>query len=401
MKRVMITLTPYRYLLFASMLLLLGGCAMLQPPPPPVAEPPPVTVEPEEVPLLTPVSWQDVEGWEQEDPALGLHAFLQSCRVLGKRPNWERVCREMQTFGLEDSEVVRDYFEQNFTPYQLRKEDGAEEGTITGYYVPDLNGSREPSELYSSPLYGVPDDMLIVDLADVYPELKHMRLRGRVEGNRVVPYFDRATLEANPELLDGHALLWVDDPVELFFLHIQGSGRVTLDNGEKLMAHYANQNGHPFRSIGRVLIERDQIPAEGLSMQGIKAWARRNPDKVEELLNQNPSYVFFSVYPYTGIPPGALGVPLTSGRSIAVDRRYVPLGAPVFLSTSWPGTRDPLARLMLAQDTGGAIKGRVRADFFWGVGDDAGHYAGRMKEPGRMWVLLPEEVPVIAGKISE
>ena len=378
----------------------LGGCSLFAPPSVEEPPPPPAEVEPQEVPLLTPVTWDEVDGWQDDDPALGLHAFLQSCRVLGKRAAWERVCREVQTFGLEDSAAVRRFFEQNFIPYQLRKPDGREQGTVTGYYVPDLNGSRHPSEVYTSPLYGVPDDMLTIDLADVYPELKHMRLRGRVVGNRVIPYFDRETIEANPELLEGHELLWVDNLVELFFLHIQGSGRITLDDGEQLMAHYANQNGYPFRSIGRVLIERDQIPAEGLSMQGIKAWARNNPDQVEELLNQNPSFVFFDVYPYTGIPPGALGVPLTSGRSIAVDRRHVPLGAPVFLSTSWPGTLDPLHRLMMAQDTGGAIKGEVRADFFWGVGDEAGEFAGRMKEPGRMWLLLPAEMPVVAGKLS-
>jgi len=388
----------FKRILPLLLVVVLGGCSLFAPRP--VEEPPPTEVEPQEVPLLTPVAWDAVEGWQLDDPALGLNAFLQSCRVLGKRAEWERVCREVQTFGLEDSDEVRRFFERNFTPYQLRKPDGRGEGTITGYYVPDLNGSRHPSEVYTSPLYGVPDDMLIVDLADVYPELKHMRLRGRIEGNRVVPYFDRATLEANPELLAGHELLWVDDPVELFFLQIQGSGRISLDNGEQLMAHYANQNGHPFRSIGKVLIERDEVPAEGLSMQGIKAWAERNPDKVAELLNQNPSFVFFSVYPYDGVPPGAFGVPLTSGRSLAVDRRYVPLGVPVFLSTSWPGTSEPLSRLMMAQDTGGAIKGEVRADFFWGVGDEAGEFAGRMKERGRMWVLLPAEVPVVDGRIA-
>jgi len=388
---------------FTLLLLLvaLAGCALPTPPPPVEPPPPPVVVEPQETPLLTAVAWEDVDGWQRDDPALGLNAFRQSCRVLGKRPNWERVCRDVQTFSLDDSTEVRQYFEQNFIPYQLRKPDGREDGTITGYYVPDLKGSRHPSEVYDAPLYGVPDDMLIVDLSDVYPDLKHMRLRGRVEGNRVVPYFDRATIEANPELLEGHELLWVNDPVDLFFLHIQGSGRISLDNGEQLMAHYANQNGHPFRSIGRVLIERDEIPAEGLSMQGIKAWAQRNPEKAAELLNQNPSFVFFSVYPYKGVPPGAFGVPLTSGRSLAVDRRHVPLGVPVFLSTSWPGSHEPLARLMMAQDTGGAIKGEVRADFFWGVGDEAGEFAGRMKEQGRMWLLLPVEVPVIAGKISK
>jgi membrane-bound lytic murein transglycosylase A len=177
----------------------------------------------------------------------------------------------------------------------------------------------------------------------------------------------------------------------VFFLHIQGSGQVELENGERLRVGYAEQNGHPFRSLGRLLIQRGELPAERASMQGIKDWAKRNPRKVQEFLNANPSYVFFRELPrdLSG-PIGALGVPLTAERSIAVDPRVVPLGVPVYLATTWPNTAQPLNRLMVAQDTGGAINGGVRADFFWGFGDAAGNQAGKMRQAGRMWVLLPK-----------
>src|SRR5207253_2916974 len=186
--------------------------------------------------------------------------------------------------------------------------------------------------------------------------------------------------------LKGLELAWVEDPVDLFFLHIQGSGQVELENGERIRVGYADQNGHPFRSLGRLLIERGEIPAERASMQGIKDWARRNPGRAQEFLNANPSYVFFRELPrdLTG-PLGALGVPLTPERSIAVDPRVVPLGVPVYLATTWPNTADALNRLMVAQDTGGAIAGAVRADFFWGFGDAAGSQAGRMRQSGKMW----------------
>ena len=185
----------------------------------------------------------------------------------------------------------------------------------------------------------------------------------------------------------------MDDPVELFFLQIQGSGRVRLPDGKLVRIGYADQNGYPYQSIGRVLIDRGDLTLAQASMQGIQAWARAHPDKLNDLLNENPSYVFFREMPDDGKadagPFGALSVPLTAGRSLAVDPRNVPLGAPVYLSATQPGSEAPLRRLMLAQDTGGAIRGVVRADFFWGFGADAGALAGRMKQQGRMWVLLP------------
>ena len=207
----------------------------------------------------------------------------------------------------------------------------------------------------------------------------------------MVPYFSRGDIDDPGGRLAGNEIAWVDDAIDLFFLHIQGSGQVELESGERIRVGYADQNGYPFRSVGRMLIERGEIPAERASMQGIKDWAKRHPRKVQQFLDKNPSYVFFRVLPGDlGGPLGALGVPLTAERSIAVDPRVVPLGVPVYLSTFWPNTADPLNRLMVAQDSGGAIAGAVRADFFWGFGDAAGAQAGKMRQAGKMWVLLPK-----------
>jgi membrane-bound lytic murein transglycosylase A len=189
-------------------------------------------------------------------------------------------------------------------------------------------------------------------------------------------------------------LAWVEDPVELFFLQIQGSGQVALASGERIRLGYADQNGHPYRSLGRYLIERGELTLEQASMQGIKAWAAANPAKLQEALNVNASYVFFRELAGSDGPIGALGVPLSAQYSIAVDARYVPLGAPVFLATTFPLSSQPLERLVVAQDTGGAIRGAVRADFFWGTGAEAGTLAGRMRQQGRMWLLWPRGEPL-------
>ncbi len=270
---------------------------------------------------------------------------------------------------------------------------------MTGYYEPLLRGSRTRGKPYLQPVLGVPSDLLTIDLGSALPELKNMRLRGRLEGHKVVPYFTRAEIASREKDYTDRTLLWVDDAVELFFLQVQGSGRVKLADGSTTRLAYADQNGHPYQSIGRLLVERGELSLEQASMQGIKQWVRTHPNRASELLNANPSYVFFREQPMKGNendgPTGALGVPLTPERSIAVDPRHVPLGAPVFLSTSHPDSATPLRRLVLAQDTGGAIRGVVRADLFWGFGAQAGAQAGRMKQQGQMWLLLP---PGIAPK---
>jgi len=343
-------------------------------------------------PLQT-ASWEDLPGWREDNPAEAWEAFLQSCRGLNskERAGWQRVCDLARSIDGKNSAAVRRFLEAELTPFALTAADGSQEGLITGYYEPLLRGSRQPGKRYSVPVLGVPDDLITVDLAEVVPELKHLRLRGRLQGNRLLPYYSRAEIEARSA--PQKTLLWVDDAIELFFLQIQGSGRVRLPDGSLVRLGYADQNGHPYRSIGRALIERGELKPHEASMQGIQAWARSHPEQLRELLDLNPSYVFFRELPAGNDGPlGSLGVPLTAGRSLAVDPRFVPLGAPVFLATTRPGSQTPLRRLMLAQDTGGAIKGAIRADYFWGFGPQAGEQAGRMKQTGRLWVLLPAEL---------
>ncbi|WP_415166713.1 murein transglycosylase A [Propionivibrio sp.] len=361
---------------------------------------PPAAPAPPPAKPLQPARWSDVPGWDVDDPAAAWPAFLQSCRGLAGKPQWpawSAVCEEARTLPGKNAQAIRRFFESHFTPYLLTNPDGSTDGLVTGYYEPLLRGSRTRTAKYAQPVLGVPPDLLTIDLSEVLPDLKNMRLRGRLVGNRVVPYYSRAEIADRglAKIYPEKVLLWVDDPVELFFLQIQGSGRVRLPDGKMVRLGYADQNGHPYKAIGRVLADRGELPIEQASMQGIQAWARANPSRLAELLDANPSYVFFREMPRpqnaSDGPQGALGVPLTPGRSIAVNPRYVPLGAPVFLSTTQPLSAAPLTRLVHAQDTGGAIRGVVRADFFWGFGAEAGAQAGRMKQQGKMWVLLPTD----------
>lgn len=375
-------------------LLILASCARPPVPPPPVPPEFPPPVEP-----LQAVTWQDVPGWQTEDLRPALKAFIVSSPSLKRDPLWQAVCIEALQVDAMDEEAVRRFFETRFVPHSVNNSDGTDRGVITGYYVPDLQGSRTPDENYRYPVLAVPDDLLVVDLGALYPDLKGRRLRGRIEGRRVVPYWSRTEIDTGQAPTAGKELFWVKDPVDLFFLHIQGSGRISTEEGERVMVNYADQNGHPYRSIGRLLLESGALTRDQMSAQNIKAWGRRHPDKVLQLLGENPSYVFFrSTEQDLTSPPGALGYPLTPERSLAVDPSAIPLGAPVFIATTWPDSSSPLQQLMVAQDTGGAIKGAVRADFFWGLGNEAGAKAGRMKQDGRLWVLLPRIEPARPGK---
>lgn len=351
---------------------------------PAIATPPPL-------PTYIPSKWETLPDWSTLDLTPSWSALLQSCRVLRTKPQWQSVCIGADKIDKNDSQAQRAFYEDNLTPFQVFNPDGSEQGMITGYYEPLLKGSRFKSERFRYPLYGVPDDMLEIDLGDAYPQLKGQRLRGRLLGKRVVPYFKRAEIDAGTDSLKGHELFWVDNAVELFFLQIQGSGRIELVDGRQIKVGYADQNGYPYVSIGRKLVEMGEMKLEEASMQNIKAWGEKHPDKLPALLEMNPSYVFFRELPEKlSAPLGALGVPLTNEYSIAVDPRTIPLGSPVFLATTQPNSAAPLNRLMLAQDTGGAIRGSVRADFFWGFGEQAAVQAGQMKQQGRMWVLFPK-----------
>ena len=352
--------------------------------------------------LLKPAEWDEVDGLSAshagaDDLNLAWPAWLQSCTALVKKPVWKNACDTANSLNLQtnnnpDSESVRTYFRQNFSVYKTTNVDGAESGLITGYYQPILKGSRTKSAKYPFPLYTTPPDLITVELDGLFPELKYKRVRGRVVGNKLVPYFNRAEIETDNSPIKGRELVYIDNIVDVFFLQIQGSGVVQFENGEQVMVGYADQNGHTYNSVGRLLIERGELTSANASMTGIKNWVKNNPLRFRELLNNNPSFVFFRELP-SGLPGpiGALGVPILAERAVAVDPKFVPLGAPVFLSTTQPNNNKPLKRLMMAQDTGGAIKGGVRADFFWGAGAEAGAKAGAMKQSGKIWVLLPKE----------
>jgi membrane-bound lytic murein transglycosylase A len=353
--------------------------------------------------IFQPTTYAALPGWAKDDLRQAWPAFLGSCEVLIKKEDWKEPCAVARDVDANSEKAVRMFFESFFVPHQVFNPDGSDTGLVTGYYEPLLRGARKRGGPYQTPLHGVPDDLLSIDMGSLHPQLRGMRLRGRVVGSTVVPYATRAEMMQS-DVLATKVLFWVDDPIEAFFLQVQGSGRVQLvDTKETVRVAYANQNGHPYRSIGRYLVEKGEMTLDQASAQSIKAWYQANPDRRQELLNANPSYVFFKeeklTKPVKG-PKGALGIPLTSERSIAVDPQFVPLGLPVFLATTEPNGETPLQRLVMAQDTGGAIKNAVRADFFWGFGADAGEKAGRMKQQGRMWVLLPRVAARLSGEVA-
>ncbi len=348
----------------------------------------PIASKPFDGSLLKPIVWQDF-SWQQDRVVEAWPAWLLGCKTLQFQSAWQRVCAQAFAMNQPDSRTIEQYFEANFNVYQTSNIDGTQTGQITGYYEPLLRGSRTKTAQYNIPLYKKPLDLVTID-DPAQPTNK--RLRGRLENGRMANYYTRAEIEATPSPLTGQELLWVDNAVEAFFLQVQGSGLVTLDNGEQVHVGYADQNGHTYNSIGRLLVQRGELTLDKASMQSIKEWVAKNPEKSRELLDANPSYVFFKELP-PGLPGpiGALGVPILAERVVAIDPKYIPLGAPLFLSTTEPNSNAPINRLMMAQDTGGAIKGGVRADFFWGAGETAGKKAGAMKQQGKIWLLLPKD----------
>jgi peptidoglycan lytic transglycosylase A len=383
----------------------LAGCQIAPPIVPPPAAPHVV---------FTPVTYADLPGWNADRHAAAWPAFRIGCKALVARARtqarWEGVCAKTEGVDAADDAAVRRFFEANFTPYRIAMSDGSDRGLVTGYYEPLLHGSRMQSAAYPAPLFAPPDDLLVVELADLYPELRGKRVRGRLDGRHVVPYWTRADIEAGKARTQGKALVYLDDPLDAFFVQIQGSGRVALDDGTTLRLGYADQNGQPFRSVARVLVERGDLAVGEASMQGIRAWGKAHAAALPALLDENPSYVFFREVPPPAPgsleamidgPIGSLGVPLLAQRTIAVDPRAIPLGTPVYLATTLPNSDASLDRLVMAQDTGGAIRGAIRADFFWGFGDEAGQQAGGMREQGALWMLWPKDVALPEPSVQD
>ena len=321
----------------------------------------------------------ELPGWAEDDLAAAVPPFLAGCRPPAMPA---ALCAEARALPEGDNAAARAFFERRFT---LRL---AGEGLMTGYYEPEMRGAATPSATYAVPLHTRPADLVEVDLSQFATDLRGRRTAGRVRDGRLVPYDDRAAIEAG----NGPALLWLADPVDRFFLQIQGSGRVVLPDGGVRRVGFDGQNGRAYVPIGRILADQGEIPREQVSMQTIRAWLEAaGPARAQALMDQNPSYVFFREVPARADqgPTGAQGVPLTPLRSIAVDRTEIPLGSPVWIVTRHPLTGQAMRRLVMAQDTGGAIRGPARADLFWGWGDTAGHAAGPMKEPSTLYVLVP------------
>jgi len=343
--------------------------------------------------LLKKSDWSAIESsFESDNVLLTWTAWLRSCSVLKQKDAWKKVCDLAEDIKEPSDENIKNYFKKYFNLYSATNLDGSDTGTITGYYQPILKGSKVKTSHYKVPLYTTPKDLITVDLSEVYPELKSKRLRGKLAGNKLIPYLSRAEIDGQGSPLAGNEIVWVEDPVEAFFLEIQGSGIIQFDNGEAMQIGYADQNGYPFKAIGSTLVQKKEITMAEASMEGIKNWARKNITKLRDFLNMNASYVFFRKLPNDLPGPiGALGVSIEAERSVAIDPKFIPLGAPIFLSTTQPNASEPLERLMVAQDTGGAIRGGVRADFYWGSGEEAGRKAGSMKQQGKIWTLLPRD----------
>jgi membrane-bound lytic murein transglycosylase A len=351
-----------------------------------------------------PVGWDALPGWRQDDVTQGWPALLASCNAPRMSAAWTAFCRAAAQVAPRDAAAQRALLMAQLRAYRVVTESQDEErerrdtGLITGYYEPVLKGARKRGGAHQTPLYAVPDDLVTVELGDLFPALKGERIRGRLQGRRVTPYPDRAQL-VDGKLLSGREIVWVDSAIDAFFLQIQGSGRVQLDDGSTLRLAFADVNGHPYRAIGRYLVERGELTVEQATAPGLRQWLAEHPERQNEVFNSNPSVVFFREEklgdPAVG-PRGSLTVPLTAERSLAIDPRLLPLGAPFFLATTHPVSGAPLQRLVMAQDTGGAIRGALRADLFWGLGAEAGDAAGRMRHDGALWLLWPADQPLPA-----
>lgn len=352
-------------------LLVLAACASPSPPP----------SQPASLLRLTRTSFSNLPDWSNTQDA-ALAAFRGSCAILAGKPDsapmggagyagtvadWRAVCAAPRG---------ADFFAANFTPYEVTGSDGL----FTGYYEGEIAASRTRHGLYQTPVYGLPPDLVRADLGEFIPKLKGEHISGKVSGHALVPYADRA--EINAKGVKAPILFYAADPIAFFFLQIQGSGRVTFDDGSRGRIAYAGENGQPYTAIGRTLIAQGELTRETVSLQSIRAWLLAHPDKARAVMETNKSFIFFR----EAEGAGAQGTSLTPLGSMAVDLRLHPLGVPFFVAAEG---EEPVHAVLVAQDTGGAIRGPVRGDIFFGYGAEAERRAGLMKAPGRLFVLLP------------
>lgn len=357
-----------------------------------------------------PVSFSSLPGWPAAQPAQALAAFVTSCQRIqyfppdqalggsglasqlgGKAGLWQAPCAAAKSVPPDNDGAARTYFETYFQPY-LVTQGGSSTAKVTGYYEPEVEGSTVPGGRYQTPLLGLPSDLVTVDLGAFDKDKPGKTVVGRLDGRKVVPYYDRFQIENGALDSNALAIAWLADPVDAFFLQIEGSGRIDLPDGHVMRVTYAGKNGRPYVPIGRVMVQQHLLAASDVTEQSIRAWLEAHPERAKVIMDANPSYVFFKVMPELPAeagPPGALGVSLTPGHSIAVDRRFLPLGAPVWLATTDPVSHQALERLVVAQDLGSAITGPLRADLFFGTGARASAGAGAMNAPGQLYVLLP------------
>jgi membrane-bound lytic murein transglycosylase A len=383
----------------------LAGTMAMTTPPAPDTPPEPIDTNIRPRVTLTPVPLEAVPGWTADDLGPALAAFKVSCRGILRDPSrfagwpygapsdWEAACADAEDVA---SEGARFFFESRFEAFAVSAA-GGDEGLATGYYEPELQGSRTWSMLYSAPVYGIPPDLVTVDPVAFASILNGTRLAGKVVDGRLVPYDTRAEIETAAYAARVPALVYLRSTVDSFFTQIQGSGRVQLPDGTWIRIAYAAQNGRPYSAIGAALIARGEIAASKMSMTAIREWMKTHPDQAEALMDLNPSYVFFVEQALDDLsigPNGAEGVPLTPGRSMAVDPRVYPYGLPIFVTTPIAAAdgagQEDMARLMIAQDTGGAIRGVVRGDLFFGWGAEAELRAGATKGKARFYVLKPK-----------
>jgi len=320
---------------------------------------------------------KELPNWKNEQYDVALELFKNNCKSSEAENIYGSLCDKV--LEVENS---KEFFENNFEVQEIQSD---KDGLLTGYYEPQLRGSLVKKEPYIYPIYEKPNDLVSVDLSSIYPSLKNYRLRGRLEGSKIIPYYTRA--DAKEYGLDANVICYVDSKIDRFFLEVQGSGRISLDNGENIFVGYANQNGYKYNSIGRYLVKKGEISKENISLQTIREWFLNNPTRVDEVLNSNKSMVFFEKREHEA--SGSLGVVLTPKRSVAVDKRYITLGTILYMEAEVDSKK--FDKIVAAQDTGGAIKGRVRADLFLGYGDDAMRVAGELKSPLKLWILLPKK----------